>query len=459
MRTAGHLLLLLAAAGPVAHADDQQTLVKQISALDDRAKAAYADGDFAKMKEQLLKALSLGRDALDDQPAMARVYLHLGVLYVDGLDNRAVGVKYFAKALKARPDTKVPPNMATKTVVSAFNEAGRQQSSPDQTPRPPTTAEKKSENKTPAHDGSQRSAEREGHLTKAAMSERCHSDAEVADVKRQARDEFDRLEKALTISKDALNKERGDSERYRKDKMDLERALNEAKQRVNQLEDQGRQKDKRAAQTAEREKKERDAREALEREKVDKDSLILDTAQRVQQLEKESSDKDKLIAAAEQREKKATEANDKLKRERESIGAREHERKAWEDAARIERDKLEALPPVPSRIPEPLHCALPDEVPAGADLFVQCITQPALKSKTILFYFRPQTSTVYNALVMDPTKKGWSRAMITANKLIGKQLQYYAEALDGRDSVVATNGRANSPNVVVVAPPARAPSR
>src|SRR5581483_9904275 len=115
MRTARHFLLLLTAMNSVAHADDQQNLIKQITALDDRAKAAYADGDFAKMKEQLFKALSLGRDALGDQPVMARVYLHLGVLYVDGLDNRVVGVKYFGKALKARPDTKVPANMATKT--------------------------------------------------------------------------------------------------------------------------------------------------------------------------------------------------------------------------------------------------------------------------------------------------------------------------------------------------------
>ena len=443
----------------VAHANDQQTLIKQITALDDRAKAAYAEGDFAKMKEQLLKALSLGRDALDDHPAMARVYVHLGVLYVDGLDNRAVGVKYFAKALTAHPDTKVPPNMATKTVVSAFNEAGRGQAATAQAPRMSTTAEKKSEGKAAARNGSEPSLEREGHLAKAATSERCHSDAEVADIKRQARDEFDRLEKALSMSKDALTKERADSERFRKDKMDLERALSEAKQRVSQLEDQGRQKDKRATQTAEREKKEHDAKEALEREKVDQDSLILETAQRVQQLEKESSEKDRLIAAAAQREKKANEMNEKLKRDRESAEAREHERKAWEDAARIERDKLDVLPPLPSRIPEPLHCILPDEVPAGADLFVQCVAQPAVKSKTIVFYFRPQSSTVYNALVMDPTRKGWSRAMITANKVIGKQLQYYATALDGRDSVVATNGKSDSPNIVIVAPAARAPSR
>ena len=76
------------------------------------------------MKKQLLKALSIGKDSLASDPIMARVYLHLGVLYVDGLDNRAVGVKYFGKALKIRPDIEVRSNMATKTVMAAFTEAG-----------------------------------------------------------------------------------------------------------------------------------------------------------------------------------------------------------------------------------------------------------------------------------------------------------------------------------------------
>ena len=60
--------------------------------------------------------------------------------------------------------------------------------------------------------------------------------------------------------------------------------------------------------------------------------------------------------------------------------------------------------------------------------------------------------TVYNALVMDPTRQGWSRAVITANKLNSKALQYYAEARDGSDTVAATNGKASSPNVVSIAP-------
>ena len=117
-----------------------------MTALDDAATAAYSDGDFDKMKKQLMKALSIGKDALASDPIMARVYLHLGVLYVDGLDNRAVGVKYFGKALKIRPDIEVRSNMATKTVMAAFTEAGQQQeAAPAEEAAPPPPARSRRE--------------------------------------------------------------------------------------------------------------------------------------------------------------------------------------------------------------------------------------------------------------------------------------------------------------------------
>jgi hypothetical protein len=55
---------------------------------------------------------------------------------------------------------------------------------------------------------------------------------------------------------------------------------------------------------------------------------------------------------------------------------------------------------------------------------------------------------------MDPTRKGWSRAVITANKLNGKLLQYYVEARND-DKVAASNGRASSPNIITISPAGR----
>ena len=513
----GSLLLALVAPPRVARAAD---LVAQITALDDAATASYSEGDFDKMKKQLNKALTLGKGSLASHPIMARVYLHLGVLFVDGLENRATGVKYFTKALKIRPDIEVRSNMATKTVMSAFTEAGQNSGGGDEAVAESPKASRKEpvveKDDEPAAEPERRPAAR------ASTSEKCRSDSEIGDVKKQAREEFDRLERQLTMSKDALAKERSESDKFRQAKMDLERQLTEAKQRVAQLERDTSAKDKRAAATADREAKERQAKEALAKEKTEKDSLLLDTAQRVTQLEKDNAEKDKMLAAGAAREKQARDAIEKLDREkrdavdklaqekrdaaekladakrasdlvqsdlkqrlsqlereksdkekqlastsdrenkeraareklehdRQEAAARERERNAWADRARAERDKLEALPPLPSHIPEPVHCAIPDEVQGGADFFVNCVTQPSVRAKTIVFYYRPANSTVYNSVVMDPTKKGWSRAVITANKLNGKLLQYYAEARDTHDTVAASNGKANSPNIVPIA--------
>ena len=519
----GALCLSLVAPVRPARAADQAALVQQITALDDAATASYSDGDFDKMKKQLLKAVALGKGAMASHPIMARVYLHIGVLYVDGLDKRDQGVKYFTKALKIRPDIEVRSNMATKTVMSAFTEAGQEASASAAEEESPKASRKEPEvdkDDEPAAEPERRPAAR------ASSSEKCRSDSELTDVKRQARDEFDRLERQLTMSKDQLSKERNESAKYRQENMDLERSLNEAKARVAQLEKDTASKEKRVAATADREKKEHEAREALQKEKSEKDSLLLDTAQRIHQLELENADKDKQLVAAAQREKQARDNNEKLDREkrdaldklaqekrdaaekladakreqdriaaelkqrlaqierdkadkekqlasttdrerkeretreklekdRQEAAARERERNAWADRARAERDKLEALPPLPSRIPEPVHCAIPDEVQGGADFFVNCVTQPQVKAKTLVFYYRPANSTVYNSVVMDPTKKGWSRAVITANKLNGKLLQYYAEARDTHDTVSASNGKASSPNIVPIAAPGK----
>jgi hypothetical protein len=451
---AGCLSLFLSLAGPEARAASQKALERQISALDAAARSGYSAGDFEKMKRNLVKALAIGRGPIARTPIMARVYLHLGVLNVEGLDKRAAGVRYFAQAIGISPDIQVGANMATKPVMSAFSEA--RQPRPDQETDKEKDKAKESESEKDDEGAADDEPPPPRRQARAATgSDRCHSDAELADLKKQARDEFDRLEKALSMSKDSLAKEGAQSEKYRKQSMDLERQLGEAKQRVTQLESEGSQKDKRSAAVAQREKKEREAREALAKEKADTDSLVLDTAQRIQQLEQETAEKDKTIAAALEREKKEREAKEKLERELQMADARERERKTLAERARADRDKLEAGEPVPSRIPEPLHCAIPEEVQGGADLFVRCVTQPAVRAKTIVFYYRPANDAFYNAVVMDPTRRGWSRAVITANKVNGKLLQYYAEARDGRDTVAATNGHASSPNIVTIAPPGR----
>ena len=51
---------------------------------------------------------------------------------------------------------------------------------------------------------------------------------------------------------------------------------------------------------------------------------------------------------------------------------------------------------------------------------------------------------------MERTSKGWYAAVIPAARLVGKSLQYYAQAFDARESVAATNGKESSPNILML---------
>jgi chemotaxis protein histidine kinase CheA len=280
-------------------------------------------------------------------------------------------------------------------------------------------------------------------------------------------------EKRSTAGEQREKKERDAKEALAKEKTEKDSLLLATAQQVQQLEKEKAEKEKQLSAGEQREKKDREANEKLEREKMDRDRALADLKlkaqqsesdlkaraqqtenelkQRVAQLEKEKAEKEKQLAATQQREQQEREAKEKLQRDRQAAEARDAERKGWEAKAIAERDKQEAIPPLPPRIPEPVHCSIPEDVQGGADLFVNCVTQPGVRAKNIVFYYRPASSVLYNALVMDPTRKGWSRAVITANKLNGKLLQYYAEARDTHDTVAASNGKANSPNIVPIA--------
>src|SRR5450432_728003 len=117
--------IVLATPGTTAAAPDQDALVQQMTSLNKAAIVAYSAGDFDKSKSQLLQAVALAKkdSQLQAHPIMARTYLHLGVLYIDGFEDHDEGLAYFVKALKVRPDIEVTSSLATQTVKSAFEEA------------------------------------------------------------------------------------------------------------------------------------------------------------------------------------------------------------------------------------------------------------------------------------------------------------------------------------------------
>ncbi|HEY4183937.1 MAG TPA: hypothetical protein VGP07_02665 [Polyangia bacterium] len=502
-RTAGILAALfvcsfIVVARRPALAADKDAVAEKVTVLNRAAVAAYGDGDFKKMKSKLMEALKLGKDVLGDHPMLARTYLHLGVLYVDGLDDRAAGIKYFSQALKLNPDIQITSGMVTKTVTAAFDEAkagpkggagkaaaaaaSDDDEEEDEAPKAKAApAPKGRQARESASDGD------DGRSAKALEAEKRRNAAEVKEVESQSRTERDRLQKELAQAKENAATERAEKERLqgqlkqivaeakkqmqdsdaesRREKQQAEveakkqaqQADVDAKKQALEVDKERAEKDKTIADGLAREKKERDAKEKLEKQLQDKDKLLAeakqalaDAKQRIQQADKDKADKDKTIADGLAREKKERDAKDKLEKVKEATEARDSDRKAREEKERAERETLAAGPELPSHFSESVYCDVPETAPTGTDLYVHCLAQPKAKAKSISFLYRATGSAVYSALVMEKNKKGWYMAMIPGDRISGKLLQYYAEARDGKGGMVAASGKQSSPNILTL---------
>ena len=91
-------------------------------------------------------------------------------------------------------------------------------------------------------------------------------------------------------------------------------------------------------------------------------------------------------------------------------------------------------------------------MPAGEDLYVHCVPQPGVGAKMLAFYYRSGGSALYNAVMLERSRKGWYVTTIPGGRVSGQLLHYYVEARDGKEKVAASNGKATSPNVVTVRP-------
>ena len=86
-------------------------------------------------------------------------------------------------------------------------------------------------------------------------------------------------------------------------------------------------------------------------------------------------------------------------------------------------------PDLPARVPSPLYCSVPFEIPHEQDLLVRCLTQKQQKRASATLYYRPDgSSTKYAALPMAHSPKGWLIAVIPGSDIKGKSLSYYVKA-------------------------------
>jgi chemotaxis protein histidine kinase CheA len=397
---------------------ESQQAVDKIVALNKAALASFGAGDHEKAKTQLMDAVVLGKEnGLGMHAAMARTYLHLGVVYVDGLKDKEKGQRYFTMAQKVRPDIELTPALASKTVTSVFEAAkGADAGKAEKTAKSETKSEVKSELKTatkaepkPEAKPAEKVAKAEEPKAPAAAAPDKKKDETAAKERDQkVHDAQDKLQKELAQARDGEKKERAEKERLQKELAE---------------------KDKQLADANAREKKEREARE---------------------RLEKLNQENGKLIAEASGREKKEREAREKLEKEKQLVEMREKDRKDREEKDRAAREKLVEGPDLPASIPQPLFCATKDEGTVGVELFVHCVPQAQVKAKSVVLYFRPSGVAHFDAVTMARSKKGWWTASVPASRVNGKTLQYYVEARGLKDEGAATNGKADSPNIMTL---------
>jgi hypothetical protein len=507
-------LLLTLAATRSADAADQKAALEKIKTKNQAAQSAFGASDFDEMKSQLMEAVAIGNESgLAKSKIMAQTYVLLGVLQVDGFKDNEAGIKFFAKALDINPAVTIPSNMATKAVKAAFKRAEDEDTGSDAEAEapPPKPSGKQAKGKKDDRDRDEEAEqERQVSAALAAAAADKKKDAEAAsERKRQAesdrkereadRKERDKLTEELAAAKVGESTQAAERDRLVRDKQEKDRQLGDTKGQLAQAQrakaDQDKQlaatqarmaqlekakadadkgladakaqlaqaqrtkadadkakaaEDQQLAATQQSEKNERAAKEKAQAERADRDKQLADIKGQLAQLQKAKADVDKQLASTQQSEKNERAAKEKLQGALQEIASREKERKSNEAAEKAEREKLEEGPDLPGHLSEPITCTIPDEVPANTDLYVHCVPKPGVGAKVVALYYRPAGSVLYNAAIMEHSKKGWYTAMIPGSKIYGRLLHYYVEARDGREAIAATNGKSNSPNIATV---------
>jgi len=460
-------LLLTVVATRSADAADQKAALEKIKTKNQAAQSAFGASDFDEMKSQLMEAVAIGNESgLAKSKIMAQTYVLLGVLQVDGFKDNEAGIKFFAKALDINPAVTIPPNMATKAVKAAFKRAedddtGGEEAAEAPPPKPAKETKQAKGKKDDRDRDEEAEQERQVSAALAAAAVDKKKDAEAAaERKRQAesdrrereadRKERDKLTEELAAAKVGESTQAAERDRLVRDKQEKDRQLGDTKGQLAQL---GRAKADQDKQLAASQAKVAQ----LEKAKADADKALADAKGQLAQAQKTKADADKAkaaedqqLAATEQREKNERAAKEKAQGSLQEVASREKERKSSEAAEKAEREKLEEGPDLPGHLSEPITCTIPDEVPANTDLYVHCVPKPGVGAKVVALYYRPAGSVLYNAAIMERSKKGWYTAMIPGSKIYGRLLHYYVEARDGREAIAATNGKSNSPNIATV---------
>jgi hypothetical protein len=375
-------------------------VVHKIEALNEAAIAAYGVGNHKKARAKLQEAVALGkRGHLDKHPALARTYVHLGIVQLQGLHDRDAAMKSFVSALRIRPAIEVTPALATANVLLDFEEARAE--------LPATAA------------SDDRETEK---LARAKEQQVRRKDDCEAEVGGKFEAERDALQQQIAHGKEAVANERQARELLQKQKMDAERQL---------------------ADLRDSERAERTAKEKLMRDLPKLEKQLAD-AREAERKEREAR------AAA---DKQAAEARELLAKEKQLAEARQKERLERREQEMQAQERIADGPDRPADMPPTLFCAALEDSGQAAGVFVRCLARAKGKApKSATLYYRASGATHYEALPMKHARSGAFTAIVLATNVTGTMLQYYVQATDPKGDLVALNGRPSLPNIVTLLP-------
>jgi hypothetical protein len=106
-------------------------------------------------------------------------------------------------------------------------------------------------------------------------------------------------------------------------------------------------------------------------------------------------------------------------------------------------------PDLPAHI-NALDCPTPDEVPPEKSVKLRCAAASNLGLAKVFLMYRVPGSEEFGAVEMERTPKGWYQGKLPKKAVTGKSVQLYFEGRNAGGKPIVSNGRAESPNLILI---------
>jgi hypothetical protein len=106
-------------------------------------------------------------------------------------------------------------------------------------------------------------------------------------------------------------------------------------------------------------------------------------------------------------------------------------------------------PDLPLRVVA-LDCPNRDEAPPDHSVTLRCAVAANLPVAKVFLLYREPGGEGFSALEMTKTPKGWFQGKLPKKVVTGKSVQFYFEGRNGAGKPVVSNGRSDSPNLLLI---------